>query len=225
MADTAGHGARALSQDDVPDPRVAALAAFHRQRKRNSRERLLAAAAREFCDRGYLPVSVEEIAAAAGMSRMTFYRHFRGKADLAAHLFDAAAETSRPMFLHIMAVDFTRREAVVEWITEIFQADQANRRLLRAFTQATADEGDFTPRAQEYIRELIAGLGAAIPAFAVDPDAPAQRRGWLEAWLLLYEILDQSSHAALDSGVATDPLVIEILADRFLAFVRRDSPA
>jgi len=31
--------------------------------------------------------------------------------------------------------------------------------------------------------------------------------------------LDLSNHAALDSGIATDPLVIEILTDRFLAFV------
>jgi hypothetical protein len=31
--------------------------------------------------------------------------------------------------------------------------------------------------------------------------------------------MDQSNHAALDSGIATDPLVIEIPTDRFPAFV------
>ena len=36
---------------------------------------------------------------------------------------------------------------------------------------------------------------------------------------MIYEILDQSNHAALDSGVAADPLVIDILSDRFLHFV------
>ena len=116
-------------------------------------------------------------------------------------------------------MDFWNRDAVIEWIKSLFEADQADRRLLRIFTQASADEDGFTERAQELIRDLIRRLGAKIPAFAVDPDEPDQRRQWLEAWLLIYEILDQSNHAALDSGVADDPLVIDILSDRFLRFV------
>jgi hypothetical protein len=38
-------------------------------------------------------------------------------------------------------------------------------------------------------------------------------------WLLIYEVLDQGNHAARESGVATDPLMTNILADRFLGFV------
>ncbi len=172
-----------------------------------------------FCDRGYLPVSVEDIASAAGVSRMTFYRHFKGKADLAADLFRVTAEAAMPLYVRIAAMEFEKRLVVVEWIAAIFDADRANRHLLRVFIQATADEGDFTARAQEFIDDLIGTLGMSIPAFAVRPDREDERRRWLEAWLLLYEILDQSNHSALASGVASDPLVIEILADRFLDFV------
>ncbi|MBH0779782.1 TetR/AcrR family transcriptional regulator [Nocardia bovistercoris] len=213
---------RTPDDGDIPDPRVAGLVAFHRQRKQDSRARILAAAAKSLCERGYFSVSVEDIATNAQVSRMTFYRHFRGKADLAAHLFESAAESAMPLYLRITTVDSRQRRCVIDWITTIFEADQADSRLLRVFAQATADDGDFTPRAQRFIADLIRALGISIPAFRVDPDNPAQRRRWLEAWLLLYEILDQSSHAALASGVADDPLVIEILADRFLAFVTAD---
>ncbi len=75
---------------------MAALVAFHQRRKQDSRERLLAAAMTRFCDRGYLAVSVEDIASAAGVSRMTFYRHFSSKADIAVDLFKIAAEEAMP---------------------------------------------------------------------------------------------------------------------------------
>ncbi|WP_169816182.1 TetR/AcrR family transcriptional regulator [Nocardia miyunensis] len=195
------------------------MAAFHRRRKQDSHARIVDAATENFCDRGYLTVSVEDIAASAGVSRMTFYRHFRGKADLAAFLFKTAAATAMPVYASITTVDYTQRRDVTDWITTIFEADRKESRLLKVFVQASVDDGDFTPRAQQFIRDLISRLGTAIPAFAVDPDKPGERRRWLEAWLLLYEILDQSNHAALASGVAGDPLMIEILADRFLGFV------
>lgn len=162
---------------------------------------------------------MEDIATAAGLTRVTFYRHFGSRADLTAEMFHLAADAVMPRLASIGAMDFEEREVVIHWIRNLFDADRANRRLLRVFTQARADEAEFTARAQRLIHDLVRRLGETIPAFAVDAEQPAERRRWLEAWLLLYELLDQSNHAALDSGVATDPLVVEILADRFLAFV------
>ena len=152
---------------------------------------------------------------------MTFYRHFNNKADLAAELFNAAAATAMPRFVRITTMVYQDRDEVLKWIKALFEADYKNRRALRPFAQATVDEDSFTKRAQQLISEIIQILGATIPTFAVDPDRPDERRRWLEAWLLIYEILDQGNHAALNSGVATDPLVIEILAERFLQFVVR----
>lgn len=179
------------------DPRLAGLADFARRRKQDCRERLIAAAVSQFCAAGYLSVSVEDIAAAAGVSRVTFYRHFSGKAALAVEVFREASAAAMPRFLSLAAVDVGAPGAVRRWIGELFALDRLNRRLLRVFTQAAGAEPDFTARAQELIGEIIAALGQRIPAFAVRPDIPAERRRWLEAWLLIFEILDQSNHAAL----------------------------
>jgi AcrR family transcriptional regulator len=188
-------------------------------RKANSRRRLLVAAITQFCENGYFATSVEDIAAGANLSRMTFYRHFKDKADVAVELFRVAAEVATPRFLAVAMIDYRDREAVHDWIGHLFAADQANRLLLRVFLQATSAQDGFTDRAQEFIATLISQLGESLPAFALTREVPADRRRWLEAWLLLYEILDQSNHAALASGVAADPMVIEILTDRFLGFV------
>jgi AcrR family transcriptional regulator len=204
-------------------PRTAGLVASALKRKEDSRERLLTAALARFCRDGYVAVSVEEIAAEAGVSRVTFYRHFTDKAALAVELFSREAAAAAPRFLAIGESAFEARTAIIAWLQALFAADRENRQLLRVFMQATSDQR-FTLPAQQWIAELIEGLGQRVPAFAVKPQAPAQRRRWLEAWLLLYEILDQSNHAALQSGVAHDPLVIDILADRFLGFVQWHVP-
>jgi AcrR family transcriptional regulator len=210
--------ARASSATASADIGDGALAIYNRRRKIDNRERLLAAAMQLFCDRGYLPVSVDDIATAAGLSRMTLYRHFGGKVDLAAELFRCSAKRAEPRLLQIGIAEYVLHEVVAAWIASLFDMDRANAQVLRVFIQATVESG-FSESAQEWISSLITKLGTAIPAFAVDRDRPDQRRRWLEAWLLLYEILDQSNHAALNSGVSGDPLVIDILAERFCRFV------
>lgn len=189
-----------------------------RPRKEGSRERLLAAAARAFCERGYVSVSVEDIAVAAGVSRMTFYRHFGGKAELTAALFHTNAAAHLPTILSIARQDFRDRQVVRNWIAAIFAADAEQRLLLRVFVQANVTEAQFTDEAHSFLHDILLGLGQGIPAFVLDPEAPADRRRWVEAWLLIYEILDQSNHAARGSGVATDRVIIDVLADRFVAF-------
>ena len=194
------------------------LADLPTARKLSSRDLMLAAATDLFCDAGYFAVSVEEIAAKAGVSRMTFYRHFTGKADIASEIFRLNVAASMPRILQITRAGPLSKANVVQWIADLFEADRNSGQLLRVFIQANAAETDFTVAAHGFLQSLIIELGKHIPAFALDPEAPRDRKRWLEAWLLIYEILDQSNHAARGQGVSNDPLVIEILADRFLRF-------
>lgn len=180
---------------------------------------MLAAAAEAFCASDYFAVSVEDIAVAAGVSRMTFYRHFSGKAALALDLFRENVTAWRPLFLSIAGRDFRNRTEVAAWLADLFEADRNSGQLLRVFIQANAEESGFSQNAQAMIGELISDLGATIPAFALDADSASDRRCWMEAWLLIYEILDQSNHAARGSGVASNPLILDILAERFVKFV------
>ena len=204
-----------------PNKTLATAAAEVFQPKLSSRDRLLAAANDAFCRDGYFSVSVEDIAVAAGVSRMTFYRHFSGKAAIATEIFRENAQASMPRFLAITKHDRLDRDTVAAWISQLFEADRRSGQLLRVFIQANSEESDFTDFAHRFIEDLITELGQFMPAFALDQ--AADRRKWLEAWLLMYEILDHSNHAARGVGVSTDALIIDILSDRFLHFVTGDN--
>lgn len=189
------------------------------RRRKGNREKILAAAKEIFSARGYFSVSMEDIASCADVSRVTVYRHFSGKAAIASELFRRAAEMTTPVYLNIADGDFRAFPAVRQWIAAIFATDRANRQLLRVFTQANSDEPTFTASAQDFVAGLVTGLGRKIPAFAIDRDRPEQQRRWLEAWLLIYELLDQSNRAAWDRSMANEPLMIDILATRFVDFI------
>jgi AcrR family transcriptional regulator len=206
-------------EDEGAKSRTAGIVAFARARKQDSRERLLEAALSLFLDRGYYNVVVDDIVKAAGVGRITFYRHFSGKVDLAVELYKQLSSECMPLFRSIRDADFRDPAAVADWIRSLFEADRNRRELHRVFSQAIVESPAFNEPARNTIRELIGDLGARIPAFAVDPDKPQERRQWLKAFLVLFEILDQSGHAALDAGVAPDPLIIELLTERFVDFV------
>ncbi len=191
-----------------------------RTKKQTTREKLLSAAAQQFLYKGYLNVSVEDISTAAGVSRMTFYRYFTDKVALSIELFQHEVAKVKPLYWEISKENFYDREAVKRWITTLFEVDKNNTSTLKVFSQVMAVEPRFTQAAQTLIADLITHLGRQIPAFNLNPDHAEDRRRWLEAWLLLYEVLDQSNHAALNSGIANDPWIVDILADRFVAFVQ-----
>lgn len=210
-------------RDEALEVSPASPPALPVDRKESSRERLLSAGAVAFCARGYFPVSVEDIASAASVSRMTFYRHFTGKAELAAELFRRSSAMAEPHYLAIAQTDYRDREVVRGWMESLFSADRQRRHLLRVFIQANVDAPAFSEAGHGFIDGLAAKLGEHIPAFAHGGTDGAGRRRHVEAWLLLYDILNHSNHAALGSGIATDPLTIDILADRFSDFVERHS--
>ena len=206
----------------APDPRMAGLRAFNQHRKASSRENLLSAAITLFCREGYAAVGIEEIAREAGVSRVTFYRHFPTKAAVALELFQRVSAEGTPRMLQIASLDWRDRDTVRQWLADFFAADRDMQGILRVLSQANIEETDFSQAVQPFIFNLIAAFGKSIPAFAVDPDSPADQRRWVRAWLLIYTILDQSNRAATRSGMASNPMMIEVLADSFLGFVRGD---
>jgi AcrR family transcriptional regulator len=202
------------------DDRMVGLAAFTQRRKRASREQLLDAATQLFHDKGYYSVSVDDIAGLAGVSRMTFYRHFRSRAAILMELFERNSAEVLPQLLSIADEEYRDPAVVRAWIEGIFDADWSGRHILRAIAQAVRMDREFVEAAQTFIDDFVAGLGERIPAFAADP-AGIGRKRWLEGWLIVYEILDQSNQATLDMGLGRDPLVMELLTERFVSFVTR----
>ena len=76
----------------------------HSKVRREDKRMAILASAEELLTRfGAKKVTVEEICRAAGVSKMTFYKHFHDKVDLVRHLHDELVERSFAMFDEISA--------------------------------------------------------------------------------------------------------------------------
>jgi AcrR family transcriptional regulator len=133
------------------------------------RERLLAEARRLFLERGYAEVSMQEIAAAADMTKGAPYYHFRDKEDLFVHVFlremhlltDALSEclasatTFRDRLLAVVTIAVeSGRSSFGQLVTEFDRHVSPERRrqlkqehaapagVVRAIFERAAQEGD-----------------------------------------------------------------------------------
>nr|WP_300315219.1 TetR family transcriptional regulator [Halomonas sp.] len=79
---------------------------WHIEHKQESRERILDAAARCFTQRGFDGVRIDDIMAAAGLTRGAFYAHFSSKSDLYACAMRHAAQLGAQ---HLAALPDTER--------------------------------------------------------------------------------------------------------------------
>jgi AcrR family transcriptional regulator len=75
-----------------PTAAPAASTPVRRLRRAERREQLLAAATQAFARAGFAATSLDDIAAAAGISRVLLYRHFESKADLYRAVLDRAIQ-------------------------------------------------------------------------------------------------------------------------------------
>jgi AcrR family transcriptional regulator len=75
---------------DQPAAKAVAPTPVRRLRRAERREQLLAAATQAFARAGFAATSLDDIAAAAGISRVLLYRHFESKTDLYRAVLDRA---------------------------------------------------------------------------------------------------------------------------------------
>ncbi|MCP2320553.1 transcriptional regulator, TetR family [Nocardia amikacinitolerans] len=142
------------------------------EQKRLTRARIVDTARHLFETQGYSTVRVDDIAAAVGCSRATFYLHFTGKPEVLR----AIAEAGTLATIRLFYADLDRvlttgsREAFADWMTRAIDWFFANKDMLPAWDEATALEPEF----REVAREGIMTLADSMPAYL--SRWPAERR-------------------------------------------------
>lgn len=181
-----------------------------RSRKREeTRRRLTRAAQRLFAEQGFDGTTVEEIAAAAGLSRRTFFHHFEAKEDVILARFDDLERTlldtirTAPTALPILAV----AERAV--LAALDQFDAAEAQLIDRLKRETPslrvrDRGKF-----ERLEHAIAGaLAQRAGSDTVD------LRTRLDAMLLtgVLRVCGEGLSTAATSGTPFDAHVRRVIA-------------
>jgi AcrR family transcriptional regulator len=131
-----------------------------------TRRRLREAALEVFAQRGYAATTIDDIAAAAGASRATFYRHYRSKADVIRELVATLTERER-IWEGLGRLGDSSREDVEAWLREVIDLYDAHRSYFLAVEQAVAVEPELT---EAYYRQSDTYVEVAAKVLHLDDD-------------------------------------------------------
>lgn len=181
-----------------------------------TRARVLDAAERLFATRGYLAVTVEDIALRAGFSRGAVYSNFAGKDDV----FLAVAERRQDRLRDSVdaafgqgATDEQRLESLARWFGRTVEMERDWATAEVEFFVSTASRPDVAERARRLQHDAGQDLGellvAQCHALGVDPPMPAEQLATVVASLARGLLLEWMVDVSVDVGrIFADTIVL-----------------
>ena len=200
------------------------------------RSAIVLAAREVLLENGYAGARVEDIIKRAGISRPTFYRHFKDKFEVAAAYHAIARGESMGPWSRITEMDFRDIADIRQWLEELLDYYQGQRSELMVWAEMSAVEPDYLRRVPRLMPDQIDSLAQSIPAFAkARSQAPAGNPAdmkskpgpvWVEAFLLLEQIALHCTWIVLGRQLIAISLSLDSFAERVLRFIERyDDPS
>lgn len=179
-------------------------------RRTATRANLVRAARELFAERGYAGAPADAIARAAGVSRATFYLHFRSKAELVIDLMAELEPRILQMWRDLDAMDAPTRDDVLTWLEEHAAAWQAHAAEFGALQQALVQE---TAVADEWFAMMERVAGQMTSLLRRRGDSPETRASVVSAMMGL----DRSFYfVVLGRRDAQRSVVMRVLADQLV---------
>jgi AcrR family transcriptional regulator len=184
-----------------------------------TRSRIREAARNLFFSAGYAATTVEQIAAASGASRATFYLHFKDKEDVLREI----ARDYAPRAAAVMRRFPGPRPSLADiraWageLADMMADEQISLLILRQVGTSGAPLPDYV---QDVSEQVLGALGEAIPALGAALQSKARgTEARVRAELLFTEATVVCGRAALgqDDFVA---VALDVLAEHFAAFLQ-----
>lgn len=154
--------------------------------REDTRRRLLAAGRRLFRDRGVEPVSMEEVASTAQVSRATVYLHFAGKPALLEALLEEDWAGQVKLFERLSSVDFSDSAKLCDWIMRVAEGMLKARDSFAIHRAALGQNPKLTIRHQQHRQCLAEILLKAIGGMPVGREDQMHRD--VEAELIVAEL-------------------------------------
>lgn len=198
-----------------------AMTRLQTEQKEAYREKLLRAAQSLFRRQTYSSTSIDDITRHAGVSRTTFYRHFRSKLEIVAALTDRLVEKlhlAHDVFLDRQGADHA---TVIAWIDTSITLYRANASHVQTVREASSIEPVFfRDHALLNHEKVIRLLGRTLPAFRLATAARGEGDPLRIRALLLIRQLDALCY---DVVIAQWTESLEVgsnqLASQFMAFL------
>lgn len=128
-----------------------------------SRDRVFAAAAREFAARGYAGANVDRIARAARLNKAMIYYHFDNKAALYREILRDMFGAVRSAVADVAAAPIAPEDKIRQYVEAIARAAEARPHFPPIWLRELAEGGEHVDATTlEYVRDVLAALGAIV---------------------------------------------------------------
>jgi AcrR family transcriptional regulator len=195
--------------------------------KEQTRQRLLDTALELFESKGYAATTIDDIAAAAGTTRVTFYAHFPSRRAIMAALInrlnailerhESAARASTASAL-VEAVHAGTAEAIGTWLREQIVRWPVIRPYISSAAVAAAIEPEIQELVDEWSEEVVSDIKDGLDL--ADRFAPETRhfRG-----VLAFEMLDRANQHWIRHqwNLADDP-ALDVLAEAWVKLLGKE---
>lgn len=190
------------------------------RQKHQSVELILDAAARLFREKTYPETSIDNIAAAAKVSRVTIYKHFESKIAIARALSARAGALLVEDYASLAKSPDPTRPEIEQWINRILSSFSKNREVIRLMASITWQEPELLLlRAESYARTL-GRLGATIPAFRT-ASSGTDKKAYIEGHLLLVQLNEFCFELAITGLPVDRDDAVGVLADNVARFIEK----
>jgi AcrR family transcriptional regulator len=125
------------------------------EQKKLTRNRLLDAAVTVFAEKAFVDATMEDIARAAGVTRVTVYAHFPGKAEIIEALAERVYDTMDKVYTGLAEIPHWSRTAIRSWLDDAVEQWRGMVPTLRVVRVAGAMAGgrDYTKSRNRYVDE------------------------------------------------------------------------
>lgn len=128
------------------------------QQKLFTRQRLVDAAIEVFSRDGYVAARIEDVAAAAGASRATFYLHFKSKLDIVRELLAPLRAESEKLYRELDSLDEPSWDELYRWMDRAVDYWHRNHAAISAVNEAVAVESEIASDFMTAVQDSAAAM-------------------------------------------------------------------
>ena len=146
------------------------------RRRAETRSLILEAAAEVFTDVGFQDATVEQISSTAGISRGTFYLHFRDKADVSIEIGTRSQEPLRLAYSKLAALPDPDLEQVEKWTKNFVKLNRTDLVGLEVGLKSSTMTKSFADQDGKVLHELSDAMAAHVERFDTEEQEAARTR-------------------------------------------------
>ena len=146
------------------------------EQKKLTRHRVLDAAVTVFAEKGFVGTTMEDIARAAGVTRVTVYAHFPGKGDIIEALAQRVYDTMDEVYAALAGIPRWTRAAIRKWLDDAVERWQGMVPIIQVVLpagaaavahQVTSSRNKYVDEHERYVDRLLGdaerGRGVPLP--------------------------------------------------------------